>query len=169
LHDFSNFSTPVTIISARNSFSWDWLWFLWEPWRVTGDQLAAVLAERFGQIVPPGFHVEVEDGLVAFWADEALGLPGQTGEGPGRSGSWVRINFELPPGSVNERLVAAGEWALSDLQDYVDEATTEPWPGVRKPPAVHAAIRDGQLRLWFADGETTILECEPIDLIEADV
>jgi hypothetical protein len=104
---------------------------------------------------------------MVFWADEELGLPGQMGDGPGRSGSWVRDNFELPPGPVDERLVTAGEWALKSLQDYVDEATTEPWPGVGKPPSVHAAIRDRQLRRWFADGESTILECEPIDLTEA--
>jgi hypothetical protein len=133
---------------------------------MTGDELAALLAERFQRIVPRGFSIEVNRGLVVFSADEALRFPGQTGGGPGSSGSWVRENFESSSGSVEERVLAVSETALNELQDYVDEATTEPWPGVGRPPFVRASIRDGQLHLWFADSETTILECEPIDLTE---
>jgi hypothetical protein len=134
---------------------------------MTGQELATVLADRFERIVPPGFHVEVQDGLVVFWADDALGLPGQTGQGPGRSGSWVRDNFELTSGLMHERPVVVAEQSLSNLQDYVNEATTEPWPGAGRPPYSHAAVQDGQLRPWFSDNGATILECAPIDLTAA--
>jgi len=54
--------------------------------------------------------------------------------------------------------------ALDELQDYVDEATHDPWPGRIRPPEARAEIRESRLHLWFADSGEIVAECEPIPL-----
>ena len=57
--------------------------------------------------------------------------------------------------------------ALSELQDYVDEATHEPWPGKRTPPQAYAEIRVAVLRLWSGEAgaaSRVVLGCDPIPL-----
>ena len=61
------------------------------------------------------------------------------------------------------------EQALDELQDYIDEATRDPWPGDRTPPRPHAQIRDGALHMWYGGADPiaqAVLACEPIPLSE---
>jgi hypothetical protein len=57
---------------------------------------------------------------------------------------------------------------LGDLQDYVDEATHDPWPGERgTPPRPHAQVRDQMLYQWYGGpdlNEAAVLACEPIPI-----
>jgi len=41
--------------------------------------------------------------------------------------------------------------ALNDLQDFVAEATTEPWPGSGGPPRPGARLQGRLIELWFGD------------------
>lgn len=110
------------------------------------DRLTQVLAGRLAAIVPEGFQVEASDGILWYSADHGR-FPGQRGERP----------------------VRAAAQALSELQDYVDEATHEPWPGKRTPPQAYAEIRDAVLRLWFGEAGAAsgvVLGCDPIPLAD---
>ncbi len=64
-----------------------------------------------------------------------------------------------------ERLDAeACRRALDDLQDFVDEETTEPWPGSRTVPAADTRIEDREVRMWCGDGDESVLLLEPLPL-----
>jgi hypothetical protein len=57
--------------------------------------------------------------------------------------------------------------AIDSLQDYVDEASHDPWPGERTPPQANAEIRDQVLHLWYSERDgpgQVILACKPITL-----
>ena len=126
---------------------------------VNGDELAAALADRFQRIVPEGFQVRDDDGMLWYSVDPALSF-----WGGGGSGSYVRLNFDSHHGPLNERVVAVSEHSLNELQDFVDEESALPWPGDRTVPLPHAEIIGTKLHLWFGDADAPVLECEPIDL-----
>jgi hypothetical protein len=70
----------------------------------------------------------------------------------GRSGTYVRENFNLDPeDSLEERIRSVYERALDELQDFVDETSTEPWPGVHTIPPAHAEVRGSMVYLWYGD------------------
>lgn len=125
-------------------------------------KLARALADRFGRIVPEGFHVWEADGVV--WYRSVPDMPYYGGSG---SGSYIEQNLHNGD-SVEERVAWCAEWVLGELQDLVDETSTEPWPGERTVPRAHAAVIEGQLRMWFGDADNPVLECEPIDLASLD-
>jgi hypothetical protein len=52
--------------------------------------------------------------------------------------------------------------ALDELQDYINEATHDPWPGNRAAPRAHAQICGPMLHLWYGDPGNPVLACEPI-------
>jgi hypothetical protein len=136
---------------------------------VDADALTAILADRLGKIVPAGFHVEARDGMLWYSADSGR-FPGQGGEYcVGTSGTFVRDNLEARGETAEDRIAAVAERALDELQDYVDEATNDPWPGGTSPPRPHAEIRSELLHLWYgaADvGGEVVLACEPISLAQ---
>jgi len=117
-----------------------------------------LLADRLQRIVPRGFAVFADGEMLRFSKHE--------GRIAGSSGSYVGANVDSRGSEVApaEKLAAACEVALDQLQDYVDEASTEPWPGARTVPRAHAAVRGDKIRMWFGDEEDPVLECEPIDL-----
>jgi hypothetical protein len=53
---------------------------------------------------------------------------------------------------------------LDELQDYVNEATHDPWPGSRAQPRPYARIRESMLQLGYGDPDAPILACDPIPL-----
>jgi hypothetical protein len=136
---------------------------------VDADRLTQALAGRLAAIVPEGFGVEASDGMLWYSADRGR-FPGQRGDyRTGTAGTHVRFNFSVLDQAVGERLVRVAAQALSELQDYVDEATHEPWPGERTPPQACAEIRDAALRLWYGDpgaGGRVVLGCDPIPLAD---
>jgi hypothetical protein len=128
------------------------------------DDLARLLADRLQRIVPPGFHVAAADGWLWFSSDEGR-FPGQDNSyRVGRAGTSVRGNFALHGDTLEDHVVGTSRQALDDLQDYVDEASHDPWPGRVRPPEARAEIRASFLHLWFADSGTVVAECEPIHL-----
>jgi len=123
------------------------------------DELTALLASRLAAIVPPGFHVEAADGMLWYSADQGR-FPGQQGDyRVGRAGTHVRAN--LGPADA-DHLVALGCQALDELQDYVSEATHDPWPGTTAQPRPYARIRDATLYLGYGDPGNPVLACPPI-------
>jgi hypothetical protein len=138
---------------------------------VDADRLTQVLAGRLAAIVPEGFQVEASDGMIWYSADHGR-FPGQQGDyRTGTSGTHVRLNFGVGDQTAGERLVRVAAQALSELQDYVDEATHEPWPGERTPPQAYAEIRDAVLRLWFGEAGAAgrvVLGCDPIPLADIE-
>jgi hypothetical protein len=124
-----------------------------------GKTLTELLAARLDKIVPHGFHVRNEDGVLMLSVDDGVGYFG------GRSGSHVADNLDLNAGeaSLEERAALASECALSDMQDYISEQTTEPWPG-RADQHAHAAVRSGRLYLWFGERDVDRFDIEPIEL-----
>lgn len=133
---------------------------------VDADVLVQELADRFRSVVPDGFHVAVRsDGIMWFSCDDGR-FPEQRGDfKPGMAGTHLRHNHRTVPGALSERVAAAARQALDDLQDYVNEASHEPWPGVRRPPSARAQVLDGLLRCWFVDGEEVVLELDPVPLV----
>jgi hypothetical protein len=131
------------------------------------DKLTVVLADRMASILPDGFHVEATQGMLWYSADEGR-FPGQLGDYQvGRSGTYVRDNFTAHGDSEEDRIAGVAAQALDELQDYIDEATHEPWPGVSTPPRAHAQVRDRMLHLWYggpdADNDA-VLACAPVPL-----
>jgi limonene-1,2-epoxide hydrolase len=123
-----------------------------------GNELAQALADRFRRMIPEGFEVWEEDGRVWYSAGFSSYWGG------GRTGSFVRLNFDNDNGPVEARIQRIAEDTLNELQDFIDEESTEPWPGTRTVPRAQAEIRDGQLFLWFDDSGVVMLESEPIVL-----
>lgn len=130
-------------------------------------RIGNLLADRFRRIVPDGFYVEF-DGTMLWYTSEEGRFPGQLSDyRVGSSGDyiveWLRnLATEAPENATAE----IGRMALDHLQDYVSEATHDPWPGTRRMPVAKAAIRNSELCLWFEDNGEVLLGCEPIPLIE---
>lgn len=133
------------------------------------DALTVVLADRLGKIVPAGFHVEAHDGMLSYSADPGL-FPGQGGDyNVGTSGTFVRDNLEAHGESADRRVACVAAQALDELQDFVDEAMHEPWPGKQTPPKAYGQVHEAVLHLWYGGkhivGEV-VLACEPIPLAD---
>lgn len=128
--------------------------------------LVREMADRFRAVVPRGFHVAIgSDGTLWFSYDQGR-VPGQQGVfQPGTAGTHLRHNLLTVSGTPAERVVAAAKQALEDLQDYVDEVSHEPWPGLRRPPSARAQVSDGLLHCWYVDGEEVVLELDPVPLV----
>ena len=106
------------------------------------DKLTRVLAGRLAAIVPDGFHVEAADGML--WHSAGGGrFPGQTGDYQvGRGGTCVRVHVEGGGQAADDALAGVAAIALDELQDYVDEATRDPWPARHgTPPRPYARVR----------------------------
>jgi hypothetical protein len=138
---------------------------------VDADRLTALLADRLAAIVPDGIRVEADAGMLRFSAEEGR-FPGQSGNyRVGRSGSSVGNNFELLAGTVADRLAGVCVQALDDLQDYISEATHDPWPGRTAQPTPQIELRGAELHLWYGGrhGRQAVLACEPIPLTALSV
>jgi hypothetical protein len=133
------------------------------------DRLIEVLASRLAAIVPDGFYVRGMDGLLWFSCQPGR-FPGQLNDyHPGSVWSRVVNNLDTyrEDYSPEESLICVARSVLDNLQDFVDEATHEPWPGERTPPHPHAEIRGHELHLWYGDADSTapvVLACEPVPL-----
>lgn len=133
------------------------------------DEFAAALARRMAAIVPDGFHVEAAEGMLWYSADSGR-FPGQLGNyRVGRSRTHVHGNFNSHGLTDEERIAGVAAQALDELQDYVDEATHDPWPGTNRPPQAYARVRDRVLHLWYGGPNVDsgiVLACEPIPLVD---
>jgi hypothetical protein len=75
--------------------------------------------------------------------------------------SWIGTSGE-------ENAIGVATRVLDDLQDYINEATHDPWPGTSRQPAPHAQIIDSQLNLWYGDPGAVVLACESISLADLE-
>ena len=110
-------------------------------------------------VVPAGIGVTAVDDMIWF---DAVGL-GQMG----RAGSYGCQWLHLGKGPTDYLIAESCRLALDDLEDFVDEATTEPWPrlpGKRKLPRPWATVEGGAVFLWYGDRTHRELELEPIQL-----
>lgn len=134
---------------------------------VDPDKLTLILAERMAAIVPVGFHIRAADGMLWYSADAGR-FPGQLGNyGVGPSGTYVRENLDAHGATDADRIAGVAAQALDELQDFIDEATHDPWPGDRTPPRAYAQVRDAVLHLWFGGPDISsdpVLACQPIPL-----
>ena len=129
------------------------------------DRLAVALADRLAAMVPAGLRVTAADGMLRYTAEPGR-FPGQAGDyRVGRSGTYIRGNFSAHGTSDEERAVGVTVQALSELQDYVSEATHLPWPGTTKQPTPHARIANAHLEFWYG-GDETMLAGDPIPCTE---
>jgi hypothetical protein len=121
---------------------------------VNGDRLAALLAECFAQVLPAGIAVTAADGML-WYSCSFVG---------GQAGSYVRENIGVFDGPDEEQIISVAVHALDDLQDYVSEAITDPWPGTTSQPPPHAEIRDSVLHLWYGEPDAVVLALAPVDI-----
>ncbi len=122
---------------------------------MAADHLARLLAERLSQIAPPGFRA-VAVGPMLHYASRF-----------GSGATDIRTNFHDDQ-PLAERVRSVCQLALDDFQDVVDETTAEPWPGIGGgvPPA-QAEVRGSRVHMWYGPADVPVLECEPIELGEA--
>jgi|SRR5450759_2519861 len=116
-------------------------------------RLALELASRMRDIVPEGVTVTVEGDLLRFG-----------NRGTARAGSYGCQWINGGQGSIEDLTVRASELALNDLQDFVTEATTEPWPGSGSPPCPGARLEGRLIELWFADHDHPDAQLRPLPL-----
>jgi len=124
---------------------------------VNPEKLLGLLADRLGRIVPEGFGVEIDGGLL--WYTE---------DGVRRSGTYIVSNLPAFGDSIDVRVAGVARQALDELQDAVDEATADPWPGARNPPRAYALVEDGKLHMWYGEPPDVALACEPILLSDLE-
>jgi len=130
------------------------------------DALTVLLADRLATVVPAGFYVKAADGMLRYTCDEGR-FPGQQGNYHcGEAGTFVRDNFGLHGETEADNIVGAATQALDELQDYVSEATHDPWPGTRSQPSPYARISGGTLQLGYGDRGDVVLGCAPIQLAD---
>ena len=126
------------------------------------QRVARLLADRLQEIVPDGFFVRA-DGDMLWYTAEPGRFPGQQGlYQVGSSGTYFVENFS-PHGESEGAIVAVTIQALSELQDFVDEASHEPWP--RRPPRPNAEVRGSSLHCWYEDGSEVVAACRPIPIV----
>jgi len=101
---------------------------------VDAGRLADALAAALTGIVPDGFHVHAADGMLWYSAEQGR-FPGQLSNyHVGRSGTYILDNPEAHGDTLEDRVAGMAAQALDELQDYIDEATHDPWPGTTTPP-----------------------------------
>ena len=79
----------------------------------------------------------------------------------------MRDNFDAHGRADEDRIVGVAAQALDELQDYIDEAARDPWPGERTPPRACAQVRGRALHLWYGGPDISsnaVLACEPVPL-----
>jgi hypothetical protein len=133
---------------------------------VNVERFAEVLADRLAAVTPDGFQVRYRDGLLRYTCDEGR-FPGQTGDyQPGSSGTYALENFGTYGEAEEDNLAGLARQALDELQDYVSEASHNPWPGTSRQPPAHAEVRGSALHLWYGEPDAVVLACDPIPLAE---
>jgi hypothetical protein len=107
------------------------------------DRLTVTLGARLAAIVPDGFHVGAADGMLRYSAEQGR-FPGQLSDfRVGMMGTDVRDNLRAHGDTAEDQVAGVAAQALDELQDYVDEASHDPWSGTRTPPRAYSEVRGG--------------------------
>ena len=118
------------------------------------EVLAQELCDRMKEVIPSGIGVSTDGDLLVF----------RSSYSSGRAGSYACQWLDKGTGSVHERAREAARLAFSDLQDFIDEETTEPWPGATSPPSPDARIEAGRVIVWFGDPQAPDLVVPSIQI-----
>jgi hypothetical protein len=123
---------------------------------VSSRDLAVALADRLNDIVPRGFVVRAQDSdLVVIHDGQVVGVSGA----PTIMDTADAIMYP------RENLETAVRATLSGVQDYIAEATAEPWPGSGgTQPNSDARVDDDRVQMWFGSEEAPLIRLRPIDL-----
>jgi hypothetical protein len=119
------------------------------------EWLAAELSSRMEEVLPAGFTVAVDGDTLWFLFD-----------GERRAGSYACKWMDSGQGSIEALTVRACELAVNDLQDFVTEKTTEPWPSsTGRPPRPGVRLVGRIVEMWFGeDGDPVArLRSLPLD------
>jgi hypothetical protein len=117
-------------------------------------RLAVELSSRMEEGLPPGFTVTVEGDMLYFLFD-----------GERRAGSHACQWVDSGQDSLEGLAVQACELALNDLQDFVTEKTTEPWPATEGPPPQPGARLVGRtIEMWFGSLDQPVTLLRPLAL-----
>src|SRR5665213_4573926 len=111
------------------------------------ESLARELGDRMNEVVPLGIRISVEGDMLVFRSDFDTGRAGSY------ACQWLKTGTE----SLAERVREACGHAFSDLQDFVGEETTEPWPGLRTIPEPFARIENGSVTDGVEQGHLNLL------------
>ena len=120
--------------------------------RVDCEKLASALAERMQRVVPEGFVVLSRACFIHF-QDQRSGH---------RSGTYG-CEYAASAPSLDFLLIRVRQ-ALDDLQTFISESTTIPWPGTHNLPTAHAHVEGDALRMWYSDGDKPLLRLDDIRL-----
>lgn len=123
-------------------------------------RLAAALVSRLAKLVPQGISILMDDARIAL-----------------ARGNEILAKADLEPildqaGDVRDLVVMALTNALSTIQDFVAEELTIPWPAAgsgRSAPTLplpDVSMDSMNIRLWFGDEASPVLELQPIPLEE---
>ena len=106
--------------------------------------LASKLAVALTDVVPSGFRVYEEDGMVCI-----------QGRLPHRGCAEVTRAFD-PEGDLSELAAEAALEALRAIAGYVTEETKKPWPGEgSSPPIPQVAVEGDAIDMWFENRDGT--------------
>jgi hypothetical protein len=118
------------------------------------EQLAVELSSRMREAVPPGFTITVDGDMLWFLFDAEL-----------RQGSYACQWVNSGQGSMETLTVRACELAVNDLQDFVTEKTTKPWPSAGgRPPRPGVRLVGRTIELWFGEREHPVARLRPLAL-----
>ena len=130
-----------------------------EDLRTSASKLARALADRVAEVVPDAVDIAASGAEVTF----------------GRQGDPVEATdietIISQTGDFKENVEAAALLVLSDVQDFLAEGSTSPWPlsgigGGSTLPYPHAEWSNDRLRLFFGEASRPFLELRPITLGE---
>ena len=123
---------------------------------VSSHDLAVALARRLDDVAPAGVTVRAQaSGLAVLHAGRVVGI----------SGAPAILETVEALREPDENLETAVRAALSAVQDYIAEATTEPWPGTGGgQPNPDARVEASTVSMWFGPEDAPVLRLPPIDL-----
>jgi hypothetical protein len=128
-------------------------------YRVDPIRLAAELAARLSAVVPGRVSISVsEEGQLLFRLYDSWYA----------GGSDPRTALVDLGGDPAEAVCVAAANALDALQDYVCEASGEPWPVVkggsekRTIANPHAVVAGSRIHMWFGDHDAPTLALEDL-------
>ena len=124
--------------------------------RVSSHDLAVGLARRLDDVAPAGITVRADDSdLVVLHDGRVVGI----------SGAPAILETVEALHEPAENLETAVRAALSAVQDYIAETTTEPWPGTGgRQPNPDARLEVNTVLMWFGPEGAPVLRLPPIDL-----
>ena len=123
---------------------------------VFSHDLAVALARQLDDVAPAGITVRAQaSDLLVLHAGRLVGI----------SGAPAILETVEALQEPAENLETAVRAALSAVQDYIAEATTEPWPGTGgSQPNSDARVEAGTVSMWFGPENAPVLRLPPIDL-----